>query len=169
MRLVATIVNGIVNSILAVEDDGLTTALQSGGVVLPYASPVQVGWGYDGNSFTPPPITLAQALATQLALMDSSYAAAVGSPIAYLGTTFQADQASQVLISGVLTACGGALPPGFTWYDINNVAVPVTFAQLQGFAAAILMRGQPMFIHCQVQKAAIRAATDILMVLALTW
>ena len=116
-----------------------------------------------------PPLTLAQAQGAQLALMDSAYATAVAAPIGYLGTTFQADQASQVLIAGVLTACGGALPSGFTWYDINNVAVPVTFAQLQGFAAAILLRGQPLFVHCQSLKATIRAATTVAAVQAVVW
>lgn len=105
--------------------------------------------------------SLVNAQEQQLALMDTSYASAVYAPIAYMGTTFKADQSSQSLIAAVLTACGGSLPTGFTWYDINNVAVQVTFAQLQGLAGSILMRGQPLFIHCQTQKTAIRSATDV--------
>ena len=168
MKLVAIIANGLVSSILAVEDADLIAALQSGGVALPYGSPVQIGWGYDGTNFTPI-LALAEAQAVQLALMDSSYDAAMSANIAYMGTTFQADPSSQSLIVAVLTACGGALPPGFTWYDVLNVAQPMTFAELQGLAGSILMRGQPLFIQCQTQKAAIRAATDIPTVEAITW
>lgn len=104
-----------------------------------------------------PNLTLELSRTEQLALMDTSYTAAVTAPIAYMGTTFQTDQASQDLIAGVLTAAGGALPAGFAWYDTNNAPVAMTFADLQGLAAAILGRGQPLFNHKQTQKAAIRA------------
>ena len=114
--------------------------------------------------------SLADAQSQQLALMDSSYAAAaVTAPIAYMTTTFQADQASQDLIASVLTAAGGALPAGFAWYDVNNAPVTMTFAQLQGLSASILGRGQPLFIHKQTQKTAIRAATAVAQVQAVTW
>ena len=113
--------------------------------------------------------SLADAQSQQLTLMDSSYVAAVTAPIAYMTTTFQADQASQDLIAAVLTASGGALPTGFAWYDANNAPVVVTFADLQGLAAAILGRGQPLFIHKQTQKAAIRAATTVADVQAVVW
>ena len=113
--------------------------------------------------------SLADAQAQQLTLMDSSYASAVTAPIAYMTTTFQADQASQDLIASVLTAAGGALPEGFAWYDVNNAPVTMTFADLQGLAASILGRGQPLFIHKQTQKAAIRAATTVVAVQAIVW
>jgi len=45
----------------------------------------------------------------------------------------------------------------------------MTFAQLQGLAASILGRGQPLFIHKQTQKAAIRAASTVAQVQAVTW
>jgi len=113
--------------------------------------------------------SLSDAQSQQLALMDSSYAEAVTTPISYMGTTFQADQASQDLIASVLTAAGGALPAGFAWYDVNNAPVTMTFAELQGLAASILGRGQPLFIHKQTQKAAIRAASTVAQVQAVTW
>jgi len=113
--------------------------------------------------------SLASAQSVQIDLMDSSYQSAVTAPIAYMGTTFQADQASQDLIASVLTAAGGALPAGFAWYDVNNAPVTMTFAQLQGLAASILGRGQPLFIHKQTQKAAIRAASTVAQVQAVTW
>jgi len=113
--------------------------------------------------------SLSDAQSQQLALMDSSYASAVTAPIAYITTTFQADQASQDLIASVLTAAGGVLPAGFAWYDVNNAPVTMTFTELQGLAASILGRGQPLFIHKQTQKAAIRAASTVAQVQAIVW
>ena len=116
-----------------------------------------------------PPATLAQVQTTQLALMESSYQAANTAPIAYMSTTFQADANSQSLMAAVLTASGGSLPAGFAWFDVNNIPVAMTFAQLQGLAGTILLRGQPLFIHKQTQKAAIRAALDVATTLAVVW
>ena len=113
--------------------------------------------------------SLADAQSAQLALMDSSYTTAVTAPIAYMATTFQADQASQDLIASVLTAAGGALPAGFAWYDVNNAPVTMTFAELQGLAVSILGRGQPLFVHKQTQKAAIRAAISVTQVQSIVW
>jgi len=113
--------------------------------------------------------SLADAQSQQLALMDSSYTTAVTAPIAYMGTTFQADQTSQNLLASVLTAAGGALPAGFAWYDVNNAPVTMTFAELQGLAASILGRGQPLFIHKQTQKASIRAASTVAQVQSIVW
>ena len=159
--LAATVTGGLVESIIVIDPTDQATIDHFGAIVLPQGSPVAIGWTYDGVIFAAPPLTLSDAQTTQLALMDVSYQAAVGAPIAYMATMFQADASSQTTIAAVLTACGGSLPAGFTWYDVNNVAVPVTFAQLQGMAATILMRGQPLFIHCQTQKAAIRAAATV--------
>jgi hypothetical protein len=112
---------------------------------------------------------LSDARAQQLLLMDSSYAIAVNLNIDYMGTIFQADATSQALIVAVLTASAGQLPPGFVWWDWRNVAQPMTFPQLQGLAGTILMRGQPLFAHCQTQKALIRAAVDIQTVQSIVW
>ncbi len=113
--------------------------------------------------------SLADAQAQQLTLMDSSYAAAVTAPIAYMTTTFQADQASQDLIASVLAASGGSLSAGFSWYDMNNMPVTMTFTELQGLAASILARGQPLFIHKQTQKTLIRASTTVTQVQSIVW
>lgn len=116
-----------------------------------------------------PPLTPTQAQTTQLALMDATYAAAETADIAYMGTTFQADDASQTLITKVLSALGGASPAAFAWADKYNVAVSMTNAQLQGLSGAILMRDQPLFWHCQAQKATIRAALTVADVQAVVW
>lgn len=167
----AIIQNGLVENIIVVDPDDAATIAHFKAIVLPQGSPVLVSWNYDGANFTAPPkyASLAEAQTAQAALMDSAYAAASGAPIAYMGTTFQADEASQALVAAVLTASGGMLPAGFTWYDVNNVAQPMTFAALQGLAGSILMRGQPLFVHKQTQKAAIRAASSVAQVQAVTW
>lgn len=120
-------------------------------------------------AFIDPSSTLSGAQAVQLAVMDSAYVAASTAPIAYMATAFQADQASQNLITSVMTASGGSLPVGFEWYDEDNNGVVMTYAQLQGLAGAILSRGQPLFAHKQIQKSAIRAATTVAEVEAITW
>ena len=105
------------------------------------------------------PLPLAQVQQTRLDLMDSSYNTAVCANITYMATTFQADPVSLMLVSQVLSAQAGVAPTGFGWYDINNVKVAMTNAQLQGLASAIFLRGQPLFDNKQTKKAAIRAAT----------
>lgn len=115
------------------------------------------------------PKILSDAQTARLVLIESSYATAMSANVAYLGTSFQADAASQQLIAAVLTASGGALPAGFGWYDINNTKVVMTFAQLQGLAGTILLRGQPLFEQKQARKSAIRSATTVAQVEAVTW
>jgi hypothetical protein len=120
----------------------------------------------------PPPVvvkTLEQVKDTQLAAMDSAYDTANQLPISYMTTTFQADAESQSLMAAVLTASGGSLPNGFAWFDTNNSPVEMTFAQLQGLAGSILLRGQPLFVTKQAKKALIRAATTIQQVESITW
>ncbi|MFA7399234.1 MAG: DUF4376 domain-containing protein [Sideroxydans sp.] len=122
---------------------------------------------------SPPPPTAAELLAAakdaQISTIEAAYTAAVSADIAYLSTTFQADAASQALISSVLAASGGALPAGFVWYDATNQPVVMKYAELQGLAGSILMRGQPLFALKQAHKAAIRAATTIAQVEAVAW
>ena len=123
--------------------------------------------------FTPPATSsaqlLAQAQAVQLGVIEAAYQAANALPIPYMSTSFQADAVSQALIANVLGACGGSLPNGFQWFDVNNVGVTVTFAQLQGLAGSIMMRGQPLFSNKQAKKAAVRAAVTVAAVNAITF
>lgn len=127
------------------------------------------GKGYaDGAVFDLPPDVWSHKY-KQLAIIEDAYADANVAPIGYMGTTFQADANSQALIAAVLTASGGALPADFAWFDSNNQPVPMSFAQLQGLAGAILLRGQPLFVKKQMLKAAIRDAADIPTVEAIVW
>jgi hypothetical protein len=118
---------------------------------------------------------LAAAQATQLALIDSSYLSAIQQPVAYMGTTFQADRDSQDLMNRAITglqaivATGGAVPANFAWYDVNNQPVTMTLLQLQGLFATGVASVNALFVHKQMRKAAIRAATTIADVTAITF
>lgn len=142
------------------------------GIAVPVYNPAVEGCFFQNGAWvivSSLPAQLKDAQDKQLALMDSAYATAITAPIPYMATTFQADQGSQDLITGVLTASGGALPAGFSWFDTKNISVVMTFADLQGLAAAMLSRGQPLFGHKQTQKAAIRSAATVADVLAVVW
>jgi hypothetical protein len=118
-----------------------------------------------------PSITLMQAQAAQLALIGAAYESAYQLPVAYIGTTFQADAGSQDVLSKTLAALtpNGATPTGFYWADTNNVQVPMSLSQLQGLASAMMTQGWAAFQHKQSQKAAIRAATTVAAVQSITW
>jgi hypothetical protein len=95
----------------------------------------------------------------QITELYKSYNEAIQTDIAYMNTTFNADDATQLLIVKVLSA--GQVPAGFFWQDINNNQIPMIYSQAQGFAGTILTRAQLAFVRLQVLKAQIRAATDI--------
>lgn len=122
-------------------------------------------------SVTPPnnDFFVAETQAAQIAAIELAYIAASTSPISYMNTQFQADSDSQDLISKVISTFGDALPDGFVWYDVNNVAVPVTHAQLQGLGIAIITRAQPLFINKQMKKSEIRNAKTVAAVNSITF
>ena len=103
----------------------------------------------------------------QIGALQKSYQVAIQESVDYMATTFQADDASQIVLTKVLVV--GSVPDGFFWLDSNNVPVSITFPQLQGLAAAMLMQGQAAFAKLQQLKAAVRNATSIVDVLAVVW
>lgn len=105
----------------------------------------------------PPAIALANAQAARCNELTGAYNAEIQKNVAYMGTEFQADDASQVVLTKVLIA--GSVPEGFFWLDVHNVQIPMTYAQLQGMAGAILVQGQTAFIKLQQLKSQVRAAT----------
>lgn len=107
------------------------------------------------------------AKAAQNAVLASAYAAAIQIPVAYMATTFQADSGSQDTLTKCLVA--GSVPAGFYWLDANNAQVPMTFAQLQGLAGAMLTQGQTAFARLQTRKSAVLAAATVAAVQAVVW
>ena len=110
-----------------------------------------------------PTPTLAQAQTKQKSIIETAYQTAITVPIAYMGTTFQADDASQDILVKVLLGMQvvGATPSGFAWMDANNVLVPMALADLQGLYGAVLTRGQVEFTKKVVAKNAINVATTV--------
>ena len=105
--------------------------------------------------------------AAQTGTLQKSYQVAIQESVDYMATTFQADDASQIVLTKVLVV--GSVPDGFFWLDSNNVPVSMTFPQLQGLAAAMLIQGQAAFAKLQQLKATVRNATSIVDVLAVVW
>jgi hypothetical protein len=136
-------------------------------------------WPQGMSSYTMPTPTAAQLLdaaqKTQLAVINIAYDTAMQQPVAYMGTTFQADKDSQDLMNRAITglqaliAVGGTVPSNFAWYDVNNQPVTMTLLQLQGLFATGVANVNALFVHKQMQKAAIRAATTIADVMAITF
>jgi hypothetical protein len=118
-----------------------------------------------------PGIGLVEAKAAQLALIDATYDTASQAPVAYMGTTFQADEISQRTLGRTISAVpfGSSLPTGFSWLDNSNNPVTMNRIQLQGLAAAVLAQVFPLFQHKQTRKAAIRAAATVADVQSITW
>jgi Domain of unknown function (DUF4376) len=136
-----------------------------------------LAWVAAGNTPTPvPAITLAQAQATQLATLASSYQAAILKNVSYtskagVAKTYQADPSSVSNLQASLLGCQStqATPPGFFWVASDNTQVPFTFADLQGLAAVIFAQGAAAFARYQNQKMAINAATTVAAVQAITF
>lgn len=113
--------------------------------------------------------TLAQAQANQIATLTASYSSVIQLPVAYMSTTFQADTDSQNTLNKVLVALNGAVPSGFYWVDASNNQVAMTFAQLQGLAAAMMAQGWTAFTRLQTLKAQVKSATTVSAVQAVLW
>jgi len=120
---------------------------------------VGMGWGYAGDVFTAPARVLSEVVAAKIAQLTKAYHAAIQQPVAYMGTTFQANTASQDMIAKSLAP--DAVPGGFAWLDAENSSVPMTMAQLRGLAGAMLAQGWAAFQELQERKATVRAATTI--------
>lgn len=130
------------------------------------------GWSYDGAAFHPPAAaSIEQVKAAKIAELTAACDAAIGALVAYKGTQFQADEAtSQSRLKGVLTAyTATTLPANFYWVDATNVQVPMTYADLQGLAAAMANQGWTAFAKLQTLKAQVNASVDASAVNAVTW
>ena len=97
-----------------------------------------------------------QSKHTKINEIKQAYNEANQLDIAYMNTTFQADKESQNLIVSVLST--GTVPDGFYWVDSLNNQVAMTYADLQGLSAEILVRGQANFDKYQALKAQVSVA-----------
>jgi len=113
------------------------------------------------------PADIVSVQADQIAMLEAAYVSAIQVPVVYMNTTFQADEASQARIAKELSA--GTVPAVFYWLDALNVKIPMTFAQLQGLAAAIQAQRQPAFDRLQTRKASVRTAMTTQAIKAVVW
>lgn len=118
-----------------------------------------------------PPPTLTEVKTDKLNEIDATYASAIQQSVAYMGTLFQADNASQGILLATLTVLTpmGGTPAGFWWKDQSNNQVPMTLAQLQGLAQTMFAQGWAAFQQRDSLKAQVEAATDAAAVNAVTW
>lgn len=112
----------------------------------------------------------------QAGVLQSAYQAAIQANVHYtsqggMSASYQADERSQQNLLKMLAAFGSAqhTPPGFYWVAADNTPVPLTFADLQGLAAAIAAPAIAAFQQLQALKAAVRAATTMSTIRAVTW
>lgn len=127
-------------------------------------------WTYQQVPVPPAP-TLADVKKAQIDILNAAYNTAIQQPVAYMSTTFQADTSSQTKVMAVLAAMtpAGATPAGFYWVDMPNNRVPMTLAQVQGLAQAMMAQGWTAFQNLQTRKASVNAATTIQGVQAVVW
>jgi hypothetical protein len=73
----------------------------------------------------------------------------------------------QAIINWTLSA--GTVPASFAWLDVNNLPVPMTYAELQGLAGAMLAQGYAAFQNLQTKKASVASATSVIAVQAIVF
>ena len=108
----------------------------------------------------------------QSAAIETAYqTASTNTPIAYMGTTFFTDADSQFKLLGAAWGFdkAGGVPAGFAWWDSNGAAVPMTLAQLDGLALAVLNEVNTAFTKRKTYLAAIVTASTIADVQAVVW
>lgn len=141
-----------------------------------------IGDTYANGVFTspvipPPVLTIDEARSAQMTVLESAYQSVIYADISYTSVggvtqTYQADAGSVTILMqqiSVYISSGATLPAGYAWTAADNTQVPFTVDDLKGLSSAIGARGADAFFHLQAQKAAVRAATTIADVQAITW
>lgn len=167
--------NGLVpaDSVLITDDlhDQLIANLQAGGTTSYTAGSLPI----------PVPQSDAQKLLiaqqNQIAILTDAYTAARTASVSYKtvsGVTaqFQGDVTSINNLESVLlgfSANPSGVPVGFYWVAEDNSQVPFTYADMQGLANAFVLQGAVAFQNLQNKKTAVKTATSIADVQAVTF
>lgn len=148
-------------------------------VAIPEGELVGVGYTYADGSFSAPTAaetSLTEAQTVQLAAVQAAYNAATQAPVVFktaagISETFDADQASQLVLMQTTQGytISGSVPQGFYWKATNNAHVTFTLADLQGLYAAMLAQGWAAFQKLQALKFEIVGATTVSAVRSITW
>ena len=126
------------------------------------------------------PVSLTQAQASQIAALQSSYQAAISAPVsfknaagvtstyAFGNTLTMGGTNAQELLTQILAA-GTADWKAGVWFDTAGVAQTMTFADLQGLAAAFEAMETPDEQNLMTKIAEVQAATTVAAVEAITF
>jgi len=117
-----------------------------------------------------PPITLAAAQTSQLAIIAAAFAAASAAPVAdSTGLTWSGgfDSAQNIYGAAQLAQAGGAT--NVTIFDAGNIGHSLTIAQATAVAASVCAAYQSIFGKYQGMKVKIAAATTVAEVQAIAW
>lgn len=116
-------------------------------------------------------VQLSEAKQTQLNMLAAAYSAATASDVAYMSTTFAADQQSQQIFGQALTVynVAGAVPTGFFTADAAGNKVTMTLDQLKGLCNSIADQVWTSFQRWVAVRESLATATTVASVQAITW
>lgn len=118
------------------------------------------------NALTPPAPTAAELLAAAKAAkvveIEAARDAALWSPVAAIGHTWQADQRSQELLGQAITLAAAGLPLPTVWRDVDNVDLPISsLSDLITIAGVMALQTQAAYARSWERKALLGAAVTL--------
>jgi len=144
-----------------------------------------IGWSYANGGFIAPESpavqrTLAEAQAAQIATLQAAYRSAITDPVTFKNaagvtstyafgeTVTMGGTNAQALLTQIIDA-GAAAWTACVWFDTSGKAQTMTFADLQGLAAAIEARETPDEQQLMTLIAQVQAATTVAAAQAVVW
>ena len=120
--------------------------------------------------------TLEQAQQNKTNEIELAYEAACVASVSYataggITQVFQADPDSQSILISTISALSATqtTPDSFYWKAADNTLVPFVYSDLTALSKAIWAQAWVAFQNKTIKKAAIRAATTVAEVRAITW
>ena len=118
-----------------------------------------------------PSVPLTEIKNGKKAELLAAYHAAIHADVAYMSTTFQNDELSQLTLTRALLGyfIAGSVPIGFYWVDANNAPLSMTLLQLRGLLNAMLSAQWAGYQRLQTLKGQVIAAATLAAVQAVIW
>lgn len=131
---------------------------------------VPADWVVSAVDTAIPPKPLSEVKAAKLAKLESARDAATVLDVTALGSTWQADERSQKLLSSAITLASAGAPLPAVWRDTANNDLQVTsLGQLVTIAGAMAAQTQAAYGKSWTLKAQVNAATTSAAVDAVVW
>ncbi|SFK91897.1 hypothetical protein SAMN05216302_10217 [Nitrosomonas aestuarii] len=105
--------------------------------------------------------------AAKIESLITCYEAEIYAYIVHTEKTWAADKKTQEILAQVLAV--GSVPLDMYWRDITGTSNPMTYADLQSLASAILARGLVADTKLAEKITAVNAATTLTQVDSVTW